>query len=169
MCPYLGVKTISLTQGKETLVDDETYETFGHLKWCVTNHGYAVRRSRLTDGRKKLVLLHRLVTLAREGDIVHHRNGIKLDNRSENLELISSLTDHVHLHMAGRTPIEGKYRGVYLLPTGRWRAMINCNRKCVHLGCFATAEEAARAWDAAAREYFGPNCYQNFPPDVPEE
>lgn len=32
-----------------------------------------------------------------------------------------------------------------------------------HIGMYATAEEAARAYDKVAKEWFGPDAYQNFP------
>ena len=47
--------------GKHTLVDQETYDKCGHLRWHVSDAGYAVRRVRSTDGRRKTVRLHRLV------------------------------------------------------------------------------------------------------------
>jgi hypothetical protein len=48
------------------------------------------------------------------------------------------------------------YRGVYLCKkTGTWRATIQAGGARVSLGYYERAEAAARAYNAAALEYFG--------------
>lgn len=39
-----------------------------------------------------------------EGEVVHHLNGLKADNRPDNLEVLSSQSDHAALHAAERHP-----------------------------------------------------------------
>lgn len=53
-------------------------------------------------------------------------------------------------------PSKHGYMGIDLLPNGRWRARIAINGKNKHIGSFDTKEHAARAFNEAAMNVYGP-------------
>jgi hypothetical protein len=67
-------------------------------------------------------------------------------------------------------PRKGKYKGVFFHKSyDKWKAAVKVNNKSIKLGTFPTEEQAARAYDAAARLHFGKGCYLNFPTDQERE
>ena len=67
--------------------------------------------------------------------------------------------------------VEPHYRGVYKRPWGRYVAEIKDpgKKKRTWLGTFYTAEQAALAYDSAARQLHGDKAKTNFPAALPPE
>ncbi|MDR9395759.1 MAG: AP2/ERF family transcription factor, partial [Roseovarius sp.] len=91
---------------------------------------------------------------------VDHINGNRADNRLCNLRW-ANRTQNNGNSRAGRGA--SQYRGVVKGQSGRWAAQIGKKGKHVFLGEYTTQEEAARAYDREAKQYFGAFARLNFP------
>src|SRR4051794_12209158 len=91
-----GSFVIPLTRGLVTIVDREDFERYGHLKWFACREGYAARSVNRADGGVDTILLHRLIAGAEPWEDAHHRNENKLDNRRNNLKLLSHGDHSMH-------------------------------------------------------------------------
>ena len=108
--------------------------------------------------------LHRIVMGAVAGQIVDHINRNGLDNRRCNLRFISrqgnkanSTNDRQTSHFIG-VSFEKNRRGLK-----KYRVLMKIDGKCKCIGKFATAEEAALAYDKKAHELNGNLALLNFP------
>lgn len=156
---------VPLTKGYVALIDDEDAERVLAYKWMVnvTKSGNIYgQRSLRNGGRKLTIMLHRFIMDAPDGLEVDHRDGNGLDNRRSNLRLATSSQNRINT--TGRVSRTG-YRGVRT-DFHRFQAGIRCNRECHYIGSYGSAEEAARAYDAKARELHGEFARLNFPAEA---
>lgn len=126
--------------------------------WRARRHRYgafSIESQPRGDNHASLVL-PRLVTGAKAGEFVTHRNGDSLDCRRRNL-VIARTGDQIPISVRkGRV---SHYRGVNQTKNGRrWNAHL-----LISAGSFATEEEAARAYDQLVRRHLGSAGYLNFP------
>lgn len=154
---------IPLTQGKVAVIDFEDMELVGRLKWCVFKSQrqiYAVRR----PSTNEYVYMHRVILGLKEGDSeVDHKNGDGLDNRRENLRLVTH-TQNMRAFRKRAKRYVSRFRGVQ--PNHkRWSAHI-WHQGRIYLGTFDTEEEAAKAYDDAAMKYGFEKEALNFPQEV---
>lgn len=111
-----------------------------------------------------LVLMHKLIL---PGDHqVDHISGDGLDNRRANLRACSAAENSRNKRLCwnSTTGFKGVSRRY-----GRFQASIKKLDQQFHLGMFDTAEDAARARDAAAIELFGEFAKLNFPHPIQSE
>ena len=83
-------------------------------------------------------------------DILDHINGIRCDNRIENLREATKKINgrNSKLHSNNTTGVNGVYRC-----RDRWTAQINTDDKTIHLGVFDTLKSATEARLAANEKY----------------
>lgn len=155
------MKTILLTQGKIALVDDKDFVELSKFKWLFSNRGYAVRTAR-TNG-KKTISMHRQILNANVGQICDHKNRNKIDNRRKNLRFCTSSQNSTNY--GSRSKSEFKYRGVHKATNKKlpkpWVARIVHKGKRIYLGFFYSPQEAAKAYNHAAKSLFKEFAYHN--------
>ncbi len=158
---------IPLTRGYVALVDDEDAGLSG-LKWSAdVSRGtvYAIRRSYTADGRVTTERLHRVVVHAKSGDHVDHVNGNGLDNRRSNLRVATyrQNAENQGRRKGNTSGFKGVSRDARN-PNMPWVARLRSgNGRRIHVGSYASPEDAARAYDRAAAIHHGPFARLNFP------
>jgi len=143
------MRTILSTNGFSILVDDEDFERLSAVTWRVSKDGY-VGRTVVIDGVKTSLRIHRMVLKLDSGQpfVIDHINGDRLDNRKANLRRCTRAENAWNMGKAV-TNTTG-YKGVNMMPNGRFAAQIRCHGRKYHLGCFGTAEEAHEFYCLAA-------------------
>lgn len=153
---------VPLSRGYTAIVDAVDAPEVLIFKWyalSVRRNIYAARNVKRPDGSRSTVLMHKQLT---GYAITDHVNGDGLDNRRFNLRE-ATVGDNCRNQRRPKNNTSG-YKGVHWYKRdGKWRAQISAVGRHVHLGSFALSEDAARAYDAAAREMHGEFATLNFP------
>ncbi len=112
----------------------------------------------------KNYLAHRMAWLIVHGDLpdlIDHANGVRDDNRLCNLRPATRSQNSSNTRR--RSDNTSGYRGVsHRCHPIKWSAFIGVNGKTLHLGNFDRPEDAAHAYDAAAKKYHGEFATLNF-------
>jgi AP2 domain-containing protein len=159
--------------GRVALVDDGDYDLVMQYRWRVHEQPHAPGRKpsgpyaiasmpRPGDGsHEKNILMHVLI-MGFTG--IDHENGNGLDNRRANLRPATRSQNKANTsRYSGRIPGSSGFKGVYWRERDkRWHAQIRVNGRGITLGYFHDEIQAARAYDAAAREHFGEFARTNF-------
>ncbi len=158
------MKKIPLVNNKGfALIDDEDFELVSKHRWYLQINGgrvsYAMTMTKV-GGKETKLYMHRLVMNAKKGEQVDHRHNNGLDNQKANLRFS---TQSQNLMNQRKTRGTSQYKGVFWFArTRKWRASIKKDHKNYHIGYFKDEIEAAKAYDAKARELFGKFAKTNF-------
>jgi hypothetical protein len=161
-------KHINLTKGFSALVDDEDYEWLSRYNWfavSLTKRVYAAR-ARTDDekrmGAPQLIFMHREIHPVPTGYETDHKNNDSLDNRRENLRTATIAQNRQNSKK--RSDNTSGYKGViWSVQAKKWLARISADNKRKYIGIYSSPDEAARAYDAKARELHGEFARTNFP------
>jgi len=158
-----AVRKIPLGDGLYAYVDAADYEWLSQWPWHAHSGGYA---GRIENG--KCILMHRQIMQPPKGMIVDHVNRNHLDNTRTNLRL-STRAENAR-NAGKRRNTVSRFKGVDYIPKSKkWRARLSTCGKRICLGYFEVEEDAARAYDLAAVQYFGEFARLNFPDEWPAE
>ena len=151
---------IILATGERVLVDDEDFEQLNHYKWSLSE-GYAITTWK-ENGRFKSMRMHRLIMNTPAGmecDHIHHNT---LDNRKSELRNTPKSGNQGN-RVANRNGKTSQFKGVcFRASRNKWVAQLRNGLKTKWLGHFDEEIDAARAYDKAAKAYFGEFALTNF-------
>ncbi len=115
----------------------------GYIYLCISNKHYG--------------MAHRIIWESVNGPIpngmqIDHINGVKHDNRIDNLRLCT-----ISQNQMNRRVLQGSVRvkGVTVHKCGKFQAQIKVNGRSIYLGLFLDENEAGNAYACAAKKYFG--------------
>ena len=158
------MKEIHLTKGFIALVDDEDFEKVNALKWYPAkgkNTFYATSYDKSVKPQKDLRMHWLVFGKPPKGQVIDHIDGNGLNNQKVNLRIGSYSQNGANRKAWGTS----KYLGVRLC-TERKKPVWEARMAGKYLGLFSTEEEAALAYNTAAKLFHVEFAKLNVIPDA---
>lgn len=149
------MKFLTARTGEKIKVSSKDFGFLNQFNWFLDRNGYPYTR----------VVITKLILSAARDRVRDHKNGDILDNRRQNLQLISQANN---IRKAKKTtkPKSSRFKGVsWRKSTNCWRAVLSYRiqkeKHQIHLGHFKEESAAALAYNRAARRRWGRFAFQN--------
>ena len=147
----------TLPSGHEVMVSDRDKALVKKYNWYYQksiHHSNAYVKGYMRGGQSHAMKfrIHRVIMKARTGVLVDHRDGNTFNNTRRNLRTCSPAQSVCN---SRKKREHKKYKGVYRDRQGKWYAQIYRDKVAHYLGSFGTMEEAAIAYNKAARRLHG--------------
>ena len=147
-------KKIKLTQGKYALVDEEDFDELNKYKWHAQKDCHTYYAKRRENGTK--VYMHRQILGLKQGDgkITDHINSNGLDNRRENLRVVSKAVNcRNHREYSDNT---SGHTGVsWCKLNKKWITTISVDNKMLNLGYHSDILDAVESRKQGEIKYWG--------------
>lgn len=162
--PLVIEVTIPLTRGKVAIIDQADYHLVAPYRWYASlQHGkwYAVASVYVSPGVTTKIGMHAVImSKDANGRTPDHKDHDGLNNRRSNLRFATA-SQQASNAVTGKNNASG-YKGVQARGA-KWSMTIMKDGATWYEGGFTSAEGAARAYDAKAKELHGEFAYLNFP------
>lgn len=138
----------------QAIVDSEDIEAVSKHKWHLINSGYVIGYD---DTNQTKFLLHNFLMGVKDGFVVDHINGNKLDNRRANLRHFTQSENVLTAKISSRNKTGKKGVSLITKPGSRakYRAQIIVNGELHRLGTYTDFREAVKARQEAELKYLG--------------
>ncbi len=153
--------------GEQVKVDREDLPRIQERNWRITKgttgRPRVVASIKTEKGYRNITLGAYLMEPPKGKQVYPRRFNEGLDYRKSNL-IVCTLKERQRLLPKKRVETSSVFRGVsYSASSKKWRAGIEVEGKTLNLGEYDLEEDAALAYNKAAREHFGDLAYQNDP------
>lgn len=158
---------VPLSRGLFAAIDRADADIVGRYNWCALkakNTWYAVRKRPRGEEGTTHELMHQAIMPPEPGFLTDHWDGNGLDNRRANLRYAVYGQNAANSRRPA-TNTSGFKGAFWNRQRNCWFASITVDGRTKYLGRFASAEAAARAYDAKAKEVHGDFARLNFPGD----
>lgn len=168
--PRSPSKKIRTQDGLTVLVDANDYDWLIQFQWSARG-GKRIKYAYTSlpfHGKTIVVKMEHLIMEVPTGFVCDHINHSGMDDRKKNLRICTHRQNMWNSRPSKTS--SSKFKGVsWSKEHKRWRAYARPSHKYIHLGEFGDEVDAAKAYDAKAKELYGEFACLNFPPNEKAE